>query len=247
MRPHTVQATILIAALSLGTWGCATKKHVREAIASVQQQVNQVQKDTEANKAAIGDLDRRLAMADEEATDAARRAQDAIDAAAQANSAAQQAGNRADQANSVAQQAISSANQVSQELQNVNNYTLSQTARVYFDAGQSTLSKEAKDQLDRAVMKASDIRNYIIQIEGFTDRTGSKEYNLELARLRADAVVRYITLQKGIPLRNVRVLGVGSEFPNAVNRTRAQRRENRHVEVKIYSLNLDAQVTAEVR
>lgn len=247
MTPHTAQATILIATLSLGTWGCATKKHVREAIAPVQQQVNQVQKDTEANKAAIGDLDRRVATADENATDAARRAQEAIEAAAQANSTAQQAGSRADQANGLAQQAITSANQVGQELQNLNNYSLSQMARVYFHVGQSTLSKEAKDQLDQTVMKASDIRNYIIEIEGFTDGTGGKAYNLELARRRADAVVRYITVQKGIPLRNVRVLGVGSEFPSAVNRTRAQRHENRHVDVKIYSLNLDAQVTAEVR
>ena len=55
MTALRMQIVLAIAALSLATWGCATKKHVREAIAPVQQQVNQVQKDTEANKAAIGD------------------------------------------------------------------------------------------------------------------------------------------------------------------------------------------------
>ena len=249
MTAHRVQTIVAIAIFSLCAWGCATKKHVREAIAPVQQQVNQVQKDTEANKAAIGELNRRVATTDESATDAARKAQEATDAAAQANSAAQRAANRADQANSMAEQAMNSAKEVSHELQNLDldNYSLIQASHVYFQVNQSTLSKEAKAQLDQAVAGASDTRNYVIEVEGFTDRTGSRAYNLELARRRADAVVRYITVDKGIPLRNVRVLGVGSDFPSAANHTRAQRKENRRVDVKIYSLNLSAQSTAQLR
>jgi outer membrane protein OmpA-like peptidoglycan-associated protein len=232
---------IAVATLSLGAWGCATKKHVREAIAPVQQQVNQVQKDTAANKTAIGDLDRQVASADEKAQDAGRRAQEAASAAQQANSAAQQASSRADQANNLAQQAMTNINQVNQSLQNLDNYSLSNTLQVYFRVGQSTLSKEAKDQLDQAVANAGNMHNYIIEVEGFTDRTGGRAYNLELARRRADAVVRYLTVEKNIPLRDIRELGVGSDFPNAENRTRAQRKENRRVDVKIYALNLSGQ------
>ena len=250
MTALRMQMVMGMAALSLATWGCATKKHVREAIAPVQQQVNQVQKDTEANKAAIGDLDRQVATAAENATDAARKAQAASDAAAQANGAAQQAANLAGHAAVTAEQALMTANQVSQQLQNLDNYTLSQTKRVYFRVDQSTLSKEAKAQLDEAIASSSDMRNYVIEIEGFADRTGAKVHNLELARCRADAVVHYMTVEKGVPLRNLRVLGVGSDFPNAANHTRAQRKENRRVDVKIYALNLSAQPgqpTAQVR
>lgn len=242
-KAQAVVATL--ATLSLGTWGCATKKHVREAIAPVQQQVNQVQKDTASNKTAIGDLDRSVSSADEKATDAGRRAQDAANAAAQANTAAQQAGSRADAANTLAQQAMTNANQVSQtlqtSLQNLDNYNLSNTVQVYFKVGQSMLSKEGKDQLDQAVSNAGNMHNYVIEVEGFTDRTGSKAYNLELAQRRADAVVRYLTVEKNIPLRDVRMLGVGSEFPNADNKTRAARKENRRVDVKIYALNISGQ------
>jgi outer membrane protein OmpA-like peptidoglycan-associated protein len=241
MTASRAQAVIAITTLSLGAWGCATKKHVREAIAPVQQQVNQVQKDTASNKSAIGDLDRSVASADEKATDAGRRAQEAANAAAQANSAAQQASTRADQANGLAQQAMTNANQANQQLQNLDNYALSNTAQVYFKVGQSMLTKEAKDQLDQAVSNAGSMHNYVIEVEGFADRTGSKAYNLELARRRADAVVRYLTVEKAVPLRNVRELGIGSDFPNAENRTRAQRKENRRVDVKIYSLNLSGQ------
>jgi OmpA-OmpF porin, OOP family len=241
MISSKAQAVIAVATLSLGTWGCATKKHVREAIAPVQQQVNQVQKDTATNKTAIGDLDRQVASADEKAQDAGRRAQDAANAAAQANTAAQQASSRADSANSLAQQAMTNITQVNQSLQNLDNYTLSNTLQVFFKVGQSTLSKEAKDQLDQSVANAGGMHNYIIEIEGFADRTGGKAFNLELARRRADAVVRYLTIEKSIPLRDVRELGVGSEFPNAENKTRAQRKENRRVDVKIYALNLNGQ------
>ncbi len=245
---HIKEQVVIAAAvsvLSLGNWGCATKKHVREAIAPVQQQVNQVQKDTASNKTAIGDLDRQVASADEKAQDAGRKAQDAANAAAQANSAAQQAVTSADSANSQAQQAFNTANQVSQtlqtSLQNLDNYTEANNVQVFFRSGQSTLSKEAKEQLDEAVQNAGGMHNYIIEVEGFTDRTGGKAYNLELARQRADAVVHYLTVEKEIPLRDVRQLGVGSEFPNADNKTRAARKENRRVDVKIYSLNLTAQ------
>jgi len=241
MITSRAQAVIAVAGLSLGTWGCATKKHVREAIAPVQQQVNQVQKDTASNKTAIGDLDRQVASADEKAQDAGRRAQDAANAASQANSAAQQAATRADSANTLAQQAMTNINQVNQSLQNLDNYTLANTAQVYFKVGQSVLSDEAKQQLDQAVGTAGNMRNYIIEVEGFTDRTGGKAYNLELARRRADSVVRYLTVDKNIPLRNVRELGVGSDFPNAENKTRAQRKENRRVDVKIYALSLNGQ------
>jgi len=233
---------VALAGLSLGTWGCATKKHVREAIAPVQQQVNQVQKDTASNKTAIGDLDRSVASADEKAQDAGRKASDAANAASQANSAAQQAGSRADAANTLAQQAMTNANQVGQtlqtSLQNLDNYNLSNTVQVFFKVGQSTLAPEGKEQLDQAVANAGNMHNYVIEVEGFADRTGSKAYNLDLARRRADTVVRYLTVDKNIPLRDVRMLGVGSEFPNADNKTRAARKENRRVDVKIYALNI---------
>ena len=238
----TQAVVVALAGLSLGTWGCATKKHVREAIAPVQQQVNQVQKDTASNKTAIGDLDRSVASADEKAQDAGRKASDAANAASQANSAAQQAGSRADAANTLAQQAMTNANQVGQtlqtSLQNLDNYNLSNTVQVFFKVGQAALSPEGKEQLDQAVSNAGNMHNYVIEVEGFADRTGSKAYNLDLARRRADTVVRYLTVDKNIPLRDVRMLGVGSEFPNADNKTRAARKENRRVDVKIYALNI---------
>jgi outer membrane protein OmpA-like peptidoglycan-associated protein len=238
--------------LSLASVGCATKKHVREAIAPVQNQVNQtqsqvttLQKTTEDNKKqtdqSIGDLDRQVATADEKATDAGKKAAEAAAAAAQANSAAVAAAQRAETANTLAQQ---TGTKLDTTIQNLDNYKLINTAPVYFGLGKSVLAKDEQAKLDDAVQKLSSMKGYIIEVEGFADRTGNVIYNRELSRKRADAVVHYLAVEHNIPLRSIRQLGVGSDFPDAVNKTRDDRKANRRVDVKIYMLDVTGQAQA---
>jgi outer membrane protein OmpA-like peptidoglycan-associated protein len=82
------------------------------------------------------------------------------------------------------------------------------------------------------------MKGYLVEVEGFADKTGNVAANRELARKRADAVVHYLAVEHNIPLRSIRELGVGSDFPDADNKTRAARKENRRVDVKIYSLDI---------
>jgi len=232
--------------LSIASVGCATKKHVREAIAPVQNQVNQtqaqlgtLQKQTEDNKKqtdqAIGDLDRQVATADEKATDAGKKAAEAAEAAAKANSAAAEAARKADAANTLAQQ---TGTKLDTTIQNLDNYKLVSTEPVYFGFGKSVLGKDEQAKLDETTQKLSGMKGYIIEVEGFADRTGNVSYNRELSRKRADAVVHYLAIEHNIPLRSIRELGVGSDFPDANNKTREARKENRRVDVKIYTLDV---------
>ena len=225
-------------AITVSSWGCATKKHVREAIAPVQGQVDQVQKQTAENKTSIGDLDRQVATADEKASDAGKRAGQAAEAASKAHTAATAAQQRADAANSAAQQAQEGVSRLDRSLQNLDNYRLVNTQQVYFKTGKSMLDKQAQTDLDNAIQNVMTMRNYVIEVEGFADRTGNKALNADLSRKRADAVVRYLTVNHNIPLRDVRELGVGSEFPDAVNKTRDDRKKNRRVDIKIYALDI---------
>jgi len=244
-----------LAMLALVTAGCATKKHVREAIAPVQTQVNQtqsqvtsLQKQTDDNKQSIGDLDRQVATADEKAVDAGKRAAEAADAAAKANSAANEAGQRADAANSTAQQAQQGVTQLTQKLDtsfdNLDNYRLATTEQVHFGIGRSTLTKEDEAKLDEAIARIHGMKNYLIEVEGFADRTGDRAYNRELSRKRADMVVHYLSVQHDVPLRAIRELGAGADFPDADNRTREARKENRRVDVRIYNLDLNGQTAS---
>jgi len=236
----------VLGVLAIGSVGCATKKHVREAIAPVQDQANQTQaqlgtltKQTdEHNKQtdqSIGDLDRQVATADEKATDAGKKAAEAAAAAAQANSAAAAAAQQAVAANALAQQ---TGTKLDTTIQNLDNYKLISTAPVYFGFGKSVLAKDEQAKLDDAAQKLGGMKGYIVEVEGFADRTGNMSYNRELARKRADAVVHYLAVEHSIPLRSIRELGVGSDFPDANNKTREDRKENRRVDVKIYSLDI---------
>jgi outer membrane protein OmpA-like peptidoglycan-associated protein len=230
-----------IATFSLFTGACATKKHVREAIAPVQNQVNEVGKKTDQNTTAIGDLDRNVAKVDEKAMEADRKAGSAGEAARQANTAATQAQQTATGANQLAQQSMTRANQIETNMNtmfsNLDNYKLANTEKVYFRVNRADLTDEEKAKIDQALQNVQSAKNYVIEIEGFTDRTGSKALNLELGRRRAESVVRYLTVEKNIPLRKIHDVGVGADFPNAVNKTRADRKENRRVDVKIYTLD----------
>jgi outer membrane protein OmpA-like peptidoglycan-associated protein len=230
-----------VVALSLVAGGCATKKHVREAIAPVQNQVNDVQKQAQDNRQAIGDLDRQVATADEKATDAGKRASAANDAAMKANSAATQAQLSADNATSLAQQV---GTRLDQSLANLDNYKLLTSQQVHFSTGRSALSKEELDKLDSVAQNVASAKSYVVEVEGFADHTGDKALNMELSRRRADAVVHYLTVEKNVPLRAIRVLGVGSEFPNADNNTREARAENRRVDIKVYALDLTGSMPA---
>jgi len=238
--------------LSLASVGCATKKHVREAIAPVQNQVNQtqaqvgtLQKSTDEYKAktdqAIGDLDRQVATADEKATDAGKKAAEAAAAAAQANSAAAAASQQAQAANTLA---TATGAKLDTTIQNLDNYKLISTAPIYFGVGKSVLNKDEQAKLDDAVQKLQSMKGYVVEVEGFADRTGNVAYNRDLSRKRADAVVHYLAVEHNIPLRSIRELGVGSDFPDANNKTREDRKENRRVDVKIYMLDVTGQAQA---
>ena len=82
------------------------------------------------------------------------------------------------------------------------------------------------------------MKNYVIVVEGYTDRTGRKDYNVALSQHRADTVLRYLAVHN-VPARKIHVVAIGSEDPNAENQTRAERKENRRVDVRVYALNLN--------
>jgi outer membrane protein OmpA-like peptidoglycan-associated protein len=233
-----------VAAISLLTTACATKKFVRETVAPVQTHVGAVEKKTGDNTTAIGDLDRNVARVDEKAMEADKKAVAAAQAADRANQAASHAQESANSASTLAQQGIAKAGAVDTRVTNlVSNfdaYQLSATEKIYFAVSRSELANDEKAKLDQAIQNLQNAKNYVIEVAGYADKTGNRVYNLELSRRRADAVVRYLTIDHQIPLRRIRDIGAGAEFPNADNATREARKENRRVDVKVYTFSGEA-------
>lgn len=71
-----------------------------------------------------------------------------------------------------------------------------------------------------------------VEIQGYTDSTGTVEYNLELSQRRAEAVESYLEA-KGVDPETVSAKGYGAANPVAPNDTPAGRAQNRRVEFRV--------------
>lgn len=226
-----------VAVLSILGTGCATKKHVRNVVGPVEARVSNAEKKSAEQASQIGEINNNVSRVDERAMDADKRARAAGESADRANQSAQQAGVRADEARHLAEQSRARLGEV---VENIDNYQHVTTESILFDVNKATLKKEAKEQLDGAVAKIKDSKNFVLEIQGFTDSTGRAQSNLALSQRRADAVVRYMTVQHNVPLRKIHVLGVGEEDPTADNTSREGRKQARRVDIKVFALDLNA-------
>src|SRR5579875_3077812 len=233
MNPAKITRLIALGlgALILGTTGCATKKYVQKTISPLEMGLHKLNKKTADNTSQIRNVDRR----------AEAGIADAQHSADQANQAATTADQHAQAARQVAEKGVSAAKQAQETVDNIDNYQPSQHATVLFALDKSTLTPEDQQRLDELVQTVKSLKHYAIQIQGFTDNTGPKQFNLRLSQHRAEAVVRYLTLKGNIPLVKIYSLGYGEAAPAAPNSTLKGRKLNRRVEVTVLVPQLPGQ------
>jgi outer membrane protein OmpA-like peptidoglycan-associated protein len=105
-------------------------------------------------------------------------------------------------------------------------------ADVLFDTGKYTLHPGTREQLAKlsGIMLAHP--GLSLQVEGYTDTTGSDELNQKLSEKRAQTVADYLVAQ-GLAAGSVTSQGLGKSNPVADNSTAAGRRQNRRVELVV--------------
>jgi len=226
-RYRQLATATLVFGLVFLSAGCATKKYVQtytqSNIKPLEVKLDNTNKQVAENGERITDLDRKTEKG-------ISQAQSSADEANQAASKAQQS---AADARGVAQQGVSDAAAVKQELENADNFQSVKKATILFGINKSKLTPEDTATLDGLAQAASSMKHYVIEVRGFTDNRGPKQYNLQLSEKRADAVVRYLTLDKQIPLVRIYQAGYGEDDPAAPNKTRSGREQNRRVDVSI--------------
>jgi|GEM_PF-161494 len=101
---------------------------------------------------------------------------------------------------------------------------------IAFEFEKWELSTEAKTALTTLAdrLKATDKRVFI-EIQGYTDNSGSTTANLNLSRLRAEVVRDYLHVAAGVPMHRMAVAAYGELNPVADNKTREGRGKNRRV------------------
>lgn len=103
---------------------------------------------------------------------------------------------------------------------------------VRFDTGKATLTAAAKANLDKLVPVFKEYADTEIDIFGYTDSTGSPEFNLSLSQKRAESVRNYF-VTKGLLASRFIIKGMGIADPIAANDTAEGRAQNRRVEFAI--------------
>lgn len=214
--------------------GCATRKFVRNEVATlegnVDTRITEVSNANRENAERIDAVDQRAQQGIQAAT---QQAGQANQAAQTAQTAANEADRKAETANQGVQQASNRINTLETRIGTLDSYTASQPETITFRVNSWTLSDEAKATLDRiAGQVGSQQSGYLVEIQGFTDTTGSESYNVMLSQRRAETVLRYL-VSKNVPLHRLSIIGLGPENPVADNSTRAGREQNRRVEVRI--------------
>jgi len=227
------------------------KKKEADRIAAEKLAMQQAQEKAEADAKASAEAEAKAkAQAEEDARQraqaeadraAAQKAQaDALAQQQQAQAEAEKARLAAEEADRQKQEAIRQKEEMRARLLRQLNQVLDtrDTDRglvvsmpdVLFDPGQYTLKPAARERLARIsgiVLAYPDLK---LQIEGYTDSTGSDEFNQRLSEKRAATVRDYLT-DSGVSINNVFARGLGKTNPIADNSTAAGRKLNRRVEM----------------
>ncbi|HOQ47341.1 MAG TPA: OmpA family protein [Bryobacteraceae bacterium] len=223
----------LIMLFAFTSTGCATKKYVRQQTTPIQQRVEEVdQKHSEALASLEAKEQKDISRVEERVMTVENRANEAARAAQEADAKAVQAGEAARNATEMARENQGKIGTLTTAFQNMENYKLITAEDVLFGFNRYELTPEAKAKLDQIVQQTSGMTRYVLEVEGFTDRSGPSDYNLALSRRRADAVVRYL-VDRNIPLRRIHMIGLGEYSPTQGGEAMSPR-EQRRVVVKVW-------------
>jgi outer membrane protein OmpA-like peptidoglycan-associated protein len=212
--------------VNLVTHPFANKKYVQRRVGPIRDRINELEQLTAENGKTIRDVDSRaqqgiqlasekVNLADQHATDANNRAQTAQTAATDAN-------------NRVAS--------VESMVGNIDQYKGTAQTEIRFRAGQSVLSKAAKDALDQMAAPLKDQRSYIIEVHGFA--SGRGQAAIASSQKMADSVVRYLVLNHEIPVYRIYVMSMGNASMASADGTTASPTTGGRVEISVMKNDL---------
>ncbi len=115
-------------------------------------------------------------------------------------------------------------------------------ADVLFELGKYALNTDAQLKLAKlsGIIQAHPGLN--LTIEGYTDTTGTPEFNMQLSQQRADTVRQFL-ISQGLSADTVTSKGLGQADPIADNSTAAGRKQNRRVEIIVSGEVIGTQMT----
>lgn len=209
--------------------GCATKKYVRnrvaERVAPLENRTGELEETARRNTQQIGEL--RTSVDDVRGR--AERAQATADRAASS----------ADRANAE----VAAVERNVEDLRaNLDKYTLRQTAMVFFKSRSAVLTNEALAQLDTLAAQIKAPSGFILEIIGRGDTPKGTPQDESLAKLRADAVERYLADKHNIPVMRMFTIAFGALRPlgEGASESASVQSFGRRVDIRVLASNTTA-------
>jgi NitT/TauT family transport system substrate-binding protein len=109
-----------------------------------------------------------------------------------------------------------------------------QRKTIYFDPNSAKMGLDSRAVVDEIGEFMRAYENTVVDIEGNTDSSGSRELNMDLSKQRADSVKNYLVEKFHFPPNRMRTIGNGPDRPLADNDTPEGREKNRRTDIKVY-------------
>jgi outer membrane protein OmpA-like peptidoglycan-associated protein len=98
-----------------------------------------------------------------------------------------------------------------------------EAVRVQFGFNRAELDDRAQTALLPLVRDLRENPKLTVDLEGFTDQTGPRDYNIQLSQRRVEAVRRYL-VEQGVAMPRIHAIGLGPSNGHGTPETPAQKR-----------------------
>ncbi len=103
---------------------------------------------------------------------------------------------------------------------------------ITFATNSSDLNSQFFEVLDSVAIVLQEYKSTLVTVAGYTDSTGSTDYNQKLSERRAATVAMYLN-GRGVVKERLAAIGYGKQHPVAGNDTAQGRAKNRRVEITL--------------
>ena len=200
---------VVPAAVLLLASGCATKNFVRELVgkseAEIDQRVGKVNEKVVTVEGRLGEESQRVTKVEGQLGETNQRV-------AGVETKVGEVGEQAKAAQTKADSAFGRADEVDSRLTrlwtNRNKRQLVETLHVQFGFDKADLTDGAQTALATIVKELRANPTLTVELEGYTDPTGPKNYNVTLSQRRVETVRRYL-IEQGAELPRIHSVGLG--------------------------------------
>jgi len=193
---------VVVPAVMLLATGCATKGFVREMVgkseAELDQRVGKVGERVVAVEGRLGEESQRVTRVEGQLGETVQRLGTVETKAGEAMTKADSAFNRADEVD----------NRLSRLWNNRHKRQLVETVHVQFAFDKADLTDGAQTALLAILKELKSNPALTVELEGYTDQAGARDYNIGLSQRRVEAVRRYL-IEQGAEMPRVNSVGLG--------------------------------------